>query len=124
MPKLQDMVINDGTVDLTFEPTSRFGDTATLESDAPAVNQRPRITQRVLQVPANATTRKSITTSLVPKVVDAETGEVAYARIRTEVSYDRRLLVSDAVRALAIHRNTLAESVIVEAVTEQKQLIG
>lgn len=123
MPKLIDLTINDGTNDILFEPNSRVEHTSGFAADAPSVDRRETMTVSVPPMGTSPLRRETVSLT-IPVVLDAETGEIATIRIRTEVKSDRRILDADVARALAIHRNALADAAVTESIVAHKPFIG
>jgi hypothetical protein len=120
---MSNLVLNDGTVDVTFEPTFREGGAAVFEADALGI-ERPRFTGIVTKVATPSSKRKERAVSRHPYTVDETTGEVAYIVIGTEVSSDQRIPSTEIAKALTIHRNGLAHASVQEMIVDHRFFYG
>lgn len=90
MPIMSNLVLNDGTVDVTFEPAFREGGATVFEADA-ASTDRPRVTGIVSKIANSTSKRKERVVSRHPVSVSALTDEVEYIVISSEVSSGQRI---------------------------------
>jgi hypothetical protein len=123
MPLMSNLVLNDGTVDVTFEPAFRENGASVFEADASGTD-RPRFTGIVSKIATNATKRKERVVSRMPYVLSELTGETAYIVIGTEVVSDQRIPSTEVAKALTIHRNGLAHASVEEMIVDHRIFYG
>jgi hypothetical protein len=117
------LVLNDGAIDINFEPAYREGGASVFEADA-STTDRPRVTAVLSKIANSSSKRKERVVSRLPVTINQATGEVAYVVINTEVSSDQRISSAEVLRALTIHRNALQVTSVAEMITEHRMFYG